>query len=486
MNKEVPWVILGLVVSIVIALLSSVQLGVFAAFFVTLAWWTWHRPHDAVIFFIVLAPLLPMLKITQTIGTVTLLKDVIIVTLFVKLFALPLITRTLPYRRNPFALPIIGLLLWTAIATLRADQLTLGVLRARDIVLYLMLYFAVLYLPYSKEFLVRAARWFMASAAIVMLLAGYQWFFAADSAVLRFDPARSIWIPRISSILAHPSILGHYLAITSTFLFAWAARLLAHRQRGLLSFGMLGALTIVGLLVYLTYSRAVWIGLVLAFSAIATTLAWQHLQQRYQVTWKHVRRVMVGLVLLLAIAGFGIRYTPANTFIQTIFDPTYASNAERLEFAARLIAPMTNAEALVGRGLGDVTAQQFREIDVTSADIATGASQAIREAKDDTLVDNQYLKSFVELGLVGVLLYLWIFFIFMKHSFALVTGHRPPALKILGLWGIGFIIFFVTQGFFIDVWEIFPTNAVFWMVAALLARELAPSESAAVLTPNVD
>ena len=470
--QPLPWVIIGLASALVVALTVSLQFGFFIALFTALACWTWRQPHTVMIFFIILAPLLPMLKITQTIGTVTLLKDVIILTLFVKLFALPLITRTLPYRRNPFALPVLGLLVWVAIATVRA--------------------------------------------AVVMLLAGYQWFFAGDSAVLRFDPARSIWIPRISSILAHPSILGHYLGLIATFLIAVIATWRGHSDKaslkrkrserstspeaklarrseqlawpnGTWQVAVAITLTLASLLlIYLTYSRAVWIGLVLAFAALVAVWAWRQLQQRYQVSGKHVRWAALILIGLIIVAGFGARFTPANTFIQTIFDPTYASNAERLEFAARLIAPMTNAEALLGRGLGDVTAQQFREIDVTSVDIATGADQAVREAKDRTLVDNQYLKSFVELGLIGVLFYLWIFFVFMKQSLILATSHQLLAPQLLGLWGIGFLVFFVSQGFFIDVWEIFPTNAAFWIIAALLARALTPLEASSDLAPDVD
>ncbi|HLD25897.1 MAG TPA: hypothetical protein VJC05_02555, partial [Candidatus Andersenbacteria bacterium] len=263
-RNEFSWALIVVMAGAVISLALSLQAGLFFMFFAAAAWWTWEHPWDGFTFFIIIAPLLPMFKITQTIGTVTLIKDVIILTLFAKLFLFPLLQKTLPYRRNMLFAPVVTLALWALFSLLRADSLLLGVLRARDIGLYALLYFAVLYLPRSTKRWRETASWFAASVVVVLLLAIYQWFFAVDSAVLRFDPVRDIWIPRLSSIMAHPSIFGQYLVLAALLgaAIAWHTR-----GRTRMTAALLAAATVP--FIFLTYSRGVWIGFILGIGAMA-------------------------------------------------------------------------------------------------------------------------------------------------------------------------------------------------------------------------
>jgi len=464
------WALVATMVAAFVGFFLSAQAGFFLLFFIVVGWWTWERPESGFLLFLVLLPILPMLKITQTIGTVTLIKDVIILALFLKLFLIPLFTKRLSYRRNIFFLPIVALVVWTAIETLRADSLILGVLRARDIVLYVLLYFGVLYLPSSRRIMKERLVWISATAVAVLALAVYQWWFAGDSTVLRFDPVREIWIPRLSSILAHPSIFGQYLVVLTTLFTSLVITLRNWRWR--IGYALAAAVTLP--FIFLTYSRAVWIGLVVALVAIGIVPLWRLAKQ--QISRRALARVagvgmVVGLVAVVAL----LRWTPAGEYARSAIDPTYGSNEERIEFAARLIAPMTNSEAILGQGLGDVLVQNFREVDLATIDIAAGSARAIQLTKNRTLVDNQFLKTFVEMGLVGLLIYLWIYYVFAKYSILLASQLQITNYKfqmIVGLWGIGFLAAFVVQGLFIDIWDIFPTNALFWIVAALVSASV--------------
>ncbi|HLD25684.1 MAG TPA: hypothetical protein VJC05_01405, partial [Candidatus Andersenbacteria bacterium] len=164
---------------------------------------------------------------------------------------------------------------------------------------------------------------------------------------------------------------------------------------------------------------------------------------------------------LLVLLLLAIKLTPVGVYVRSALDPTYGSNEERIEFAARLIAPMANVEALVGRGLGDVLVQNFRAVDLQAIDIAAGAAREVQLTKNATLVDNQWLKTFVEMGLAGLLIYGWMFWRVGKQAWQVT--------EITGLWGLGFLAAFIIQGFFIDIWDIFPTNAAFWVVAAMVS-----------------
>ena len=90
-------------------------------------------------------------------------------------------------------------------------------------------------------------------------------------------------------------------------------------------------------------------------------------------------------------------------------------------------------------------------------------------AKNQTLVDNQYLKSFVEMGLTGLSVYGWLYWRFLKAALRAVDNQQSRISQIIGLWGIAFLSAFIVQAFFIDIWDIFPTNAAFWIVAAFVS-----------------
>lgn len=465
-------IIIALTAALVLAAFVNTQTAIFTIFFFVLAWWVWSSPIHSFFLLLVIAPLLPMLKITQTIGTITLIKDVIISVLFWQFFLSPLLTKRLGYLRHRMILPLLTLLAWLLISLVRADSFLAGILRTREIVLYIMLYLAVLYLPLKEKHYRQALALFLTSAALVLVLGLYQWFFAADASVLRFDPVRSIWIPRMASILAHPSVFGHYLGVIATLLAGFcfsAARSSTRIWSGI-------SLVLVVPFIYLTYSRAVWLGLAVALPVL--TIVW--LLQHSTFTWssKQIRKyALLSFIICLAIMSIAYRTTPLGTFVRTALDPTYASNEERIIFAVRLIAPLTNTEAIIGRGLGDVITQNFRAIDLQAIDLVTGADQSVRRAKDITLVDNQYLKTFIELGLVGLIIYGVIFYHVLSNSWQLLrlsnTAINPGRAAVIAFCGLGFFIFFIIQGFFIDVWDIFPTNAAFWIIAGLVTRELA-------------
>ena len=472
------WSLLAVLTCAVIALTVNLQAGFFALLFALVAWWAWEHDELSLLYLVALAPLLPMFKITQTLGNFTLIKDVIIIVLFLKAMAVPLWQQTLPYRRNVFAWPIIALLVYMAVALAMADSPTLGILRAREIGLYMLLYMAVLYMPYSPAIYTRRIKWFLSSATVLLLAGVYQWFFAPDGAVLRFDPVRSIWIPRISSTFAHPSVFGQYLILLFALVAAIGISLKKWRLAACL------ALLAILPFIYLTYSRGVWLGYVCA--AISICLAAIAAQRTWKT--KNVSRTwvagFVGVVLLLLVLL--VRFTPVGGFVQTAFDPSYASNQIRLDFLARLVASTSHTQAIFGHGLGDIDQKLFSGVPLDVNTIAEGDSRGIQLAKDSTLVDNQYLKTFIEMGIIGMFLYVWVYLLGIHFSWRLISrltqnskvksqntgvaGRDDSNKQIIGLTALGFVVSFIVQALFVDIWDVFPTNLAFWIVAAHLSQ----------------
>ncbi len=466
--REYFWAFFIVLIAAVISLVVSAQVGFFVLLFSVLGWWTWKNSEHGFLLLLLLLPLLPMFKITQTLGTFSLIKDVLILTLFLRTFAVPLLTKKLEYRRNILIAPLVALVVWAVISALHANSLILGVLRLRDIVLYMLLYVAVLYLPHSREIMKRRLEWLLYSFGTALFMAGWQWFFAQDSAVLRFDPARSIWIPRLSGTLAHPSIFGEYVVAIQMLLISLIL-FVRNFQWKLIYTGLL----LVSLpAMFLTYSRAVWLGFIAGTGLIVIGYLLYLATQRISKTKLASITVGGGIALFLLLIPI-LAFTPAGGLVRSIVDPTYGSNEERLEFFVRLIAPITSSQAIVGLGLGDVVEQNFRETDIEAYDLATGSSRQIQVAKDTTLVDNQYLKTFIEMGVIGLVLYGWVYWRLISHAIKnLLSKISDTENFIIPVWALGFLGAFILQAFFIDIWDIFPSNALFWIVAALLSQSV--------------
>ena len=465
-RPELAWLLVLVASCAVVSLSLSTMLGVFMFIFAIIAWWSWDKSEASLLGLIFLAPLLPLFKVTQTLGTITLVKDIIILTLFAKYVLLPLYNQTLPYRRVVIFWPIALLAIWMALGVLRAESLVLGILRSRDIFLYIVAFFAVLFMPATKEIMQKRIIWALLGAVCVLLLGVYQWFFALDSMVLRFDPVRRIWIPRISSTLAHPTVFGEYLVLLASF-FGAGIWLLKQKWR---TYSILASLLLLPF-VYLTYSRAVWGGYVIALVALSASAMFKGRRVSAFIPSKtQLIAGVVGLLLLLAVA---VRFTPVGTFLSTALDPNYASNRERIEFASRLLGSTSSTELFVGRGLGDVVSDIFSDANASADDIVSGDSRSVQLAKDSTLVDNQYLKTFIELGVVGLGIYALLFWQLFKASVRLLS--MSP---LLGSAGIAFLLAFMFQALFVDIWDVFPTNLFFWIVVAHISLLQVPLQEA--------
>ncbi len=71
------------------------------------------------------------------------------------------------------------------------------------------------------------------------------------------------------------------------------------------------------------------------------------------------------------------------------------------------------------------------------------------------------------MGLVGLLIYGFLYYRLFKSA---------NRLGVIQLWLIGFLVSFIIQSFFVDIWDIFPTNAYFWIIAALASVYILPVE----------
>jgi hypothetical protein len=462
-QSKFSWAILALVSALFTALFISLQAGVGIIAFSIIAWWVWEYSEEGLLLLIVVSPLLPLLKVTQTLGDITLIKDVIIITLFFRTFLVPLFNKTLPYRHNAFLAPIIALAGWAVIEAIHAPSHVLGLLRIRDIILYIMLYFGVLFLSHTKKIMKTRALWAIVTFAVVMALGAIQLKLFPDSTTLRFDPVRQLWIPRMGSTFGHPTPFAEFIVTAEMLCIGY---ILAGYKNIKKRLAVLILLIATLPLLYYTYTRASWIALVLGVCMIGATLLLRK-NKGFRIRPKHI--AITALIFVLTIVGV-LRFSHVGTFLRTSFDPTYASNADRLGFITQLISQTSNTDAIIGKGLGSSITQTNNASDATALDITSGDSRSIQLSKDATLVDNQYLKTFIEMGVIGVVFTLWLFWRFFRISWHLSRNRISSLSRLLGIAGVGFITAFTIQALFVDIWDVYPTNAIFWILAALISQ----------------
>lgn len=442
-----------------IALFLGLFLSAQAALFFLLAAWvvagSWRFPFPALLLLLFFAPLLPLLKATQIASLLTPLKDFVILTLFVRTTLLPMLRKQDPYRRNTLLLPLLFFGAWCLLGALRADHLVLGLLRLRDLFLYIPLLWVARSLVRNREDLRAVFTTLGLSATLVLVIVGLQFALFPDGMVLRFDPAAQTWFPRASGTLAHPNILSSYLLFIAPLAIAAAADS-ALRGRTRLLAGGLGLLATFA--VYCTYSRSGWIALAVALVVLFVLM-----------TIRRLRTLIMGGALgifLLAVLLFAL--PTSRALLRTVVDPTYRSNEERLLILAQLVADTSNTDALLGRGLGDVLGSTMRSVTISLGDIAAADVREVQIAKARTFVDNAVLKTGIELGFFGVLIVGWLGWTVLRLGVQRARDTRLPEGRILGRAAVATTVGLGVLAFFLDVPEIFPVALLFWTFVGLL------------------
>lgn len=222
--------------------------------------------------------------------------------------------------------------------------------------------------------------------------------------------------------------------------------------------------------VFATYSRSAWIAHAVAVAALGALA----LRSRRAAT---MPRLLAGAVVLALLVAALPR---ARAMLRTVVDPTYASNRERLEILVGIAADTTNVEALIGRGLGDVTASTLRSVSVSLGDIAAADVRSVRTAKARTFVDNAVLKTWVEGGLVGVLLVAWLLWRVLRLAWRESAGGALPEGRAVARAVFAATAGLVALSLFLDVPEIFPVALLWWALVGVIEalpylREEAPA-----------
>lgn len=434
-----------------LALFFSAQAGLLVLAAAWLAVGTWRAPWPAFLLLIAVAPFLLILKATVVLGPITVLKDVVILTLLARM-----LVSERPRVPRALAFPVLTLVAWALVSFISADAFTLGLLRLRDLLLYVPMAFVGLSLVDSPVRVRTFLRLVLAVGALVLVLSAIQWVAFADGMVLRFDPGRSLWIPRASSVLAHPNILGGFLLFLLPLSVATVLQTEFSRR---LRVGALLVTLASFVATYATYSRSAWIAVAAALATEAVLLV-------------AVRRPrFVGATVLACIVALaGLLLVPAiRTLIVSVVDPAYESNRTRIEILLGSLAQVSNRGAILGEGLGDTARLLGRNADISLYELAAADARGAQIAKARTFLDNAVAKTLFEQGVVGLVLAGWVAARFFFTVVRAARPKQPPETRAIGLAFSSIIVGLAAMWLFLDVPDIFPVNLYFWTFAGLVA-----------------
>jgi O-antigen ligase len=424
----------------------------------------WLYPRTALALLLWALPFLPVFKAARFAEPVSLVKDVVIVALFVHVVLLPWLIGFLPYRRNPLWGLLILLPIWGGVGLALAPSKALGLVRWRDTVLYLLLALVVLYLwrrrelPYLRSILV-------GSLSLALVLALLQAAFWPQGLVLRQLPVWQIWVPRLSGTLGHPTTFGQGMLLLAGLTLG---RALFARKRAYLFCAAAATLAAVG-----TFSRTVWLGLAVIWAGIFL-LSWMQRGERKKIALFVLAAVLLG--------GGALLYAPLRHFGQSWLSWQYGSNQARWAIWGEVTREAEGWRLWFGSGLGAprflVSETERRGGELEGAHLF-GRAAEVRVAKGQTLVDNQWLKLVVEQGMLGLAFWLTLQVSVLVLGWRVVRqlfagGRKTAKVAALaaGIW-LYLLVFFL-QSPFVDIWDLVPPVAWWWLGVGVLLKLIHP------------
>lgn len=237
---------------------------------------------------------------------------------------------------------------------------------------------------------------------------------------------------RVFSIVGSPNVLGSLLTLVMPL--GLAGMLTAPRRRARVAFGL--ACLLMGLCLLFTFSRGAWL------ACFAALLIFSLLCEP---------RLLVALGA--AAAGVPVLLPDAAARLAYLFSPAYLASSVRAGRLARWQAALEKLQAhpLVGEGFG-----RF------------GGAVATRAIPGSFYVDNFYLKTAAEGGLLGLGTLLWLFITAARAGYrAVLQTHTPPsrflaAAILSGLLGV------LLHNAVENIFEVPMMVTLFWSLLGLL------------------
>ncbi len=343
---------------------------------------------------------------------------------------------------SPMDMPILGFLaVMTFVYLVNSPDPKISLEGLRVVVQYILWYYVVIRLVKNNDKAVLVSRFFAVVVGLMALHGIYQFIIGVEMPAGWVDQNEAGVRTRVFSILTSPNIFGSLLTLGAPISLGLA---FGERNTYLKIFFGGAALAMIGSLLF-TFSRGAWIGFAVAFAVY--------------VLIKDKRLLVPGIIaavlVILLVPSVGNRIT-------YMLSPEYIESSLR---GGRLVRWMTGARIMsffpiLGVGLGHFGG---------AVAMNHGLSTLLDGEYTETFyMDNYYLKTAVESGIVGLLAMLGLMYCVIINSLRTVSILRDKRMKELasgitaGLTGV------IVHNCVENVFEVPLMCTVFWLFVGVI------------------
>ena len=383
---------------------------------------------------------------------------------------------------TPLDLPF-ALLVLVAVASAISNfvQPTIAVLGIRQIIRFMLLFFAAAALAPSRAFMrkltvIMLGVVFFEACLGILQAATYG---ALDAFLLPsqqrvFDTLQltgstdQFWSPgqRVFGTLGRYDQLGTFLCFFMLLLSGWAYEIKRgkwHRYFFTMFFIAAGALI-------LTYSRASWFGFLIGFLYIA-------------VRYKKDKRIMAGFAAIVALivgytlyTGVVVKYltdTPEQTPIDRLLEAFSYERWRgeyygygRVYWLVNTPLKVVPAAPIFGHGPGTFGGGAAAVLGNSTVYDALGLPFGV--AGTSGFIDNNWFSVWGEIGTLGLALYVWMFVLLFRAAYAVYKESKDPFYRGMALGYLGATLAFAFQALLGTYLEVRTISLYFWLFGALI------------------
>lgn len=357
----------------------------------------------------------------------------------------------------------------------------IAVLGSRQIIRFMLLFFAVVLIAPSREFMRKLIMLMLGLAFFQSLLGILQAVTqgALDTFLLpserRFydsiqltGSTEQFWAPgqRVFGTLGRYDQLGTFLCFFLLLISGWAYEMVKSKRYQYL----LGVFAICSIALILTYSRASWFGFLLGFLYIAVRIK------------KDKKVVAVFLATVAIIVGYSIwsgvvvRYLtdlPDQTIMARLLE-AFSYERYRGEYYGYgrvfwfVNTPLTvvPASPLFGHGPGSYGGGAAAVLSNTSVYDKLGLPFGVYGTEG--YIDNNWFSLWGEIGTIGLALYIWMFVMLFRAASTIYRQSDDRFMRGLALGFMGATLAFAFQAMLGTYLEVRTISLYFWLFGALL------------------
>jgi hypothetical protein len=305
---------------------------------------------------------------------------------------------------------------------------------------FTLMYFTSVNIIRSKEMIKRTVAAIMFSAFLVAVIGVYQNF--SDI------PLLDVWMDqdmfreisrRVVSTLENPNVLASYLILILPFIIV--SVFIAKNTRARMPYIIYGALTLL-CLVY-TWSRGSWLGFIFLCLILFVIIS------------RKVIAAYLGIALLVPFAPIVLSDSVINRFL-SIGDITDSSTSYRVNIWQGTLR-MLQDHFIGGIGIGR---EPFGMV------YPAYALAGIESAPHS---HSLYLQTFVESGLIGLVVLILVMFFFLQYCFTAMKKASEKYMKLYIAAGMCSAIGMMVNGFTDYIWYNYRVYLMFWLVISITA-----------------